>query len=135
MEIPDLDSITANDLDDSAIKSIRENITLNQVQDKVLCTQENAISLLYNAAHSGKKYSVIDLDPYGSAVPFIDGAVQAVQDNGLLCITCTDMAVLAGSQSDACWSKYGGMSLPNSPFCHELALRILLQTIQTSANR
>ena len=27
------------------------------------------------------------------------------------------------------------MSLPNSPFCHELGLRILLHTMQAAANR
>jgi tRNA G26 N,N-dimethylase Trm1 len=54
---------------------------------------------------------------------------------GLLCVTCTDMAVLAGSQSEACWAKYGGMSLPQSQYCHELALRILLHSIQSSAAR
>jgi tRNA (guanine26-N2/guanine27-N2)-dimethyltransferase len=36
---------------------------------------------------------VIDLDPYGSAAPFVDGAVQAVKSGGLICVTCTDMAV------------------------------------------
>lgn len=44
----------------------------------------------------GGKYDVIDLDPYGSAAPFLDAAVQSVADGGLLCITCTDMAVLSG---------------------------------------
>jgi tRNA (guanine26-N2/guanine27-N2)-dimethyltransferase len=82
---------------------------------------------------SNTKYHVIDLDPYGSAVPFLDAAVQAVSEGGLLCVTCTDMAVLAGSQSEACWHKYGGSSLPGSAFCHELGLRILLQCLQMTA--
>ena len=41
---------------------------------------------------------MIDLDPYGSAAPFLDGAVQAVESGGLLCITCTDMAALGVSR-------------------------------------
>jgi tRNA (guanine26-N2/guanine27-N2)-dimethyltransferase len=41
---------------------------------------------------------VVDLDPYGSASPFIDAAIGSIADGGLLCVTCTDLAVLAGSQ-------------------------------------
>ena len=43
-----------------------------------------------------QQWDVIDLDPYGSAAPFLDGAVQAVAHGGLLNITCTDMAALGG---------------------------------------
>ena len=39
-----------------------------------------------------RPYDVIDLDPYGSAAPFLDAAVQAIADGGLLSVTCTDMA-------------------------------------------
>ena len=37
------------------------------------------------------QFDIVDLDPYGSASPFLDGAVQSVTDGGLLAITCTDM--------------------------------------------
>lgn len=78
---------------------------------------------------------MIDLDPFGSSSMFLDGAVQAVSNGGLLCITCTDMAVLAGGQSEICWSKYGGTGIRGIPFCHELGIRLLLQTVASSAAR
>ena len=31
---------------------------------------------------------VVDLDPYGTAAPFIDGAVQCVKDGGRLRTLC-----------------------------------------------
>ena len=34
-------------------------------------------------------YDVIDLDPYGSVIPFIDSALKAIKDNGIICATCT----------------------------------------------
>lgn len=49
----------------------------------------------------------LHLDPYGTASPFIDAAVQSINDGGLLCITCTDMAVLAGKFPETCYLKYG----------------------------
>ncbi len=85
------------------------------------------------------QYDVIDLDPYGSAAPFIDPAVQAVADGGLLCVTCTglnqqkcvpdcclDMPVLAGNYPETCFAKYGTLSLKNSYFS-EMALRCVLR--------
>jgi tRNA (guanine26-N2/guanine27-N2)-dimethyltransferase len=41
-----------------------------------------------------KYFDVVDLDPYGTAVPFLESAVQAIADGGMLAVTCTDMAVL-----------------------------------------
>lgn len=41
-----------------------------------------------------QQWDVIDLDPYGSAAPFLDAAVQAVTHGGMLNVTCTDMAAL-----------------------------------------
>ena len=51
---------------------------------------------MYSHRTDRTRFDVIDLDPYGTAAPFLDSAVQAVKDGGLLCVTCTDMGVLAG---------------------------------------
>jgi hypothetical protein len=60
-------------------------------------------TLLYAHREEPDRVDVIDLDPYGTAAPFIDSAVQAVSDGGLLCVTCTDLAVLAGSNYPEKW--------------------------------
>ena len=39
-------------------------------------------ALLYSHRSDQQRVEVIDLDPYGTAAPFIDGAVQAVADGG-----------------------------------------------------
>lgn len=75
-------------------------------------------------------FDIIDLDPYGSAAPFIETAIQAISDGGtpfnsislgLLCVTCTDLAVLAGSYPETCYSKYGSIPLKGD-VCHESVL-------------
>lgn len=60
-------------------------------------------TLIYSHRAEGDRVDVIDLDPYGTAAPFIDSAIQAVQDAGLLCVTCTDLAVLAGGNYPEKW--------------------------------
>ncbi|KAJ3043061.1 tRNA methyltransferase 1 [Rhizophlyctis rosea] len=134
-ELDHVGNIVANDLLPTAVDAIERNAKDNGVEDRVTPTVGDASFAMYQALSSNKRYDVIDLDPYGSAAPFLDGAVQAVSEGGLLCITCTDLAVLAGSQPEACWAKYGGMPIPNAPYCHELALRILLHTLSTTAAR
>lgn len=42
--------------------------------------------LMYQNRAIGSRFDVIDLDPYGSAAPFLDAAVQAVSDGGLLAV-------------------------------------------------
>ena len=75
---------------------------------------------MYKHRHPpSSRFDAIDLDPYGSASTFLDSAVQAVSDGGILLITCTDMGVLCGNHSEACFGKYGSMSL-KAKFCHEM---------------
>lgn len=133
-EITNISRIVANDISPEAFETISENIKSAGVEGIVEARRANAIATLYESL-VGQRYDVIDIDPYGSAAPFIDAAVQAVSNGGLLLITCTDMAVLAGPHRAACWSKYGGITVPNMPYHQEMALRLVLNTIQTSALR
>lgn len=68
---------------------------------------------------SKTKFDVVDLDPYGCPTNLLDSAVCCLADNGLLLVTCTDMAVLAGNTPESCYAKYGSVSL-RSPACHEM---------------
>lgn len=45
--------------------------------------------------------------------------VRASPPPGLLCVTCTDMGVMAGNSAETCYSKYGAVSLKGK-FCHEM---------------
>ena len=76
----------------------------------------------------------VDLDPYGSASPFLDAALECIGEGGLLAVTCTDMAVLAGNHVDSCRVKYGSLPVKGKHF-GEQALRILLACIETAAAR
>ena len=51
----------------------------------------------------------------------------------MLCITCTDTAVLCGNAGETCFAKYGSLSL-RAKFCHEMALRVLLHCVESHAN-
>uniref|UniRef100_A0A8C1Q7H9 tRNA (guanine(26)-N(2))-dimethyltransferase n=1 Tax=Cyprinus carpio TaxID=7962 RepID=A0A8C1Q7H9_CYPCA len=135
LEVPGLKSITANDYSAKAAALIARNAQHNNVSHILQASQRDARSepKLHCLARGKKeRYDVIDLDPYGSPSPFLDAAVQAVSEGGLLCITCTDMAVMAGNSGETCYSKYGSMSI-KSKYCHEMALRIILHSLDQRA--
>lgn len=57
---------------------------------------------MYTSTSYDKRFTAIDLDPYGGPNKFLDGAIQSIQEGGLLMVTATDMAVLAGNTPEAC---------------------------------
>ncbi|KAJ8714377.1 hypothetical protein PYW07_002602 [Mythimna separata] len=133
-EVPNITKIVANDLSPKAVDTIKENIVHNEVKDLIETSQDDACMLMYKHKQYWKRFVAIDLDPYGCPSVFLDAAVQSVQEGGLLLVTATDMAVLAGNTPETCYSKYGAISL-KTKCCHEMALRILLQCIESHANR
>lgn len=131
-EVESVRQIVANDISAKAVESIRRNVLHNGVENLVTPHHEDATLLMYQ--HRRDRFDVVDLDPYGCPSVYLDGAVQCVSDNGILLITATDMAVLAGNVPETCYYKYGAISI-KSKSCHEIALRILLQCIASYAGR
>jgi tRNA (guanine26-N2/guanine27-N2)-dimethyltransferase len=72
------------------------------------------------------------VDPFGSPVPYVDSAIRAIRNKGLLAATATDLAPLCGVHAKACVRKYGGKPL-RTEYCHELAIRLLAGCTATLA--
>jgi tRNA (guanine26-N2/guanine27-N2)-dimethyltransferase len=146
-EIPFATLVTANDLLQTATETIQLNVQHNKLEGKVSANTGNALTYMYKFVgddckdvkgqpRPSEKYDVIDLDPYGTAAPFLDAAVQAVRDDGgLLCVTCTDAGVWASNgYPEKSYSLYGGTPI-KGVMSHEGGLRLILHAIATSAAR
>ena len=135
-EIPGVRHVTINDLDEKAVKQALDNCHQNNVDDsRVSIHHGDAILYMHQKKVDPlEHFDVIDLDPYGTASPFLDSAVQCVADGGLLCVTCTDMPTLAGNYPEVCFAKYGCIPL-KAKYVHEMSLRILLHAIDAAANK
>ncbi|KAF2998137.1 RNA methyltransferase tRNA(m5U54)methyltransferase [Curvularia kusanoi] len=133
-EIPFATSITSNDMSKNAVESIKLNIKHNNLEGTIKPNTGNAIAYMYSYCDKSG-YDVIDLDPYGTAAPFIDSAIQAINDDGLLCVTCTDSAIFAShGYLEKTYSQYGGLPFKGEA-CHEGGLRLVLHAIASSAAR
>ncbi|KAG7195441.1 RNA methyltransferase tRNA(m5U54)methyltransferase [Scheffersomyces spartinae] len=136
-EIPQISQVVANDLLPAAVESINRNIEYNQVETKAKSNLGDAIQVM-NSPENKSKFHVVDLDPYGTASPFLDGAIQLIKDDGLLVVTCTDAGVLAGNGfPEKCFALYGGHNFGNNPMGtdanHEAGLRLILGLVARSA--
>ncbi|KAI9881839.1 MAG: RNA methyltransferase tRNA(m5U54)methyltransferase, partial [Watsoniomyces obsoletus] len=79
------------------------------------------------------RFDVVDLDPYGTAAPFLDAAIQCLSDGGLLCVTCTDAGVFASNgYPEKAYALYGGIP-SKAPWSHEAGLRLILNSIAMNA--
>ncbi|CAH8560059.1 unnamed protein product [Heterobilharzia americana] len=134
LEVPNVSCVTANDLSPDAVILIGKNAAHNNVSSVVHAVCNDAIDLMYTHRTCSERFNVVDIDPFGSASPFLDSAVQCLHNGGLLCVTSTDMAVLCGSTPGTSMSKYGGLAIKTGS-THEVALRILLNAMQSAASR
>jgi tRNA (guanine26-N2/guanine27-N2)-dimethyltransferase len=125
-EVPGIRHIVAGDINQKAVLLANINACLNNVLGKVEFFRADARFLLDTNSSFGQRFDVVDIDPFGSPVNFIDPAIKSLKkEGGLLCLTATDMQPLCGIHQDACLRKYGGRSL-RTEYCHEIAVRLVI---------
>jgi tRNA (guanine26-N2/guanine27-N2)-dimethyltransferase len=132
LEVEGAKNIVINDISSKAVQLTSYNVQLNKLQNHILVQQKDANLLLSSYASPRKRFDIIDIDPFGSPIPYIDSAIRAVRNSGLIALTATDLAPLCGVHSKACIRKYGGKPL-RTEYCHELAIRLLAGSLVTTA--
>lgn len=125
VEVDGVRKVFLNDINSEAAKLAQFNVERNKLMGSVLVANEDANLFLSRHAAPRKRFDYIDVDPFGSPVPYLDAALRSLRNGGLLALTATDMAPLCGVHSNACVRKYGGKPL-RTEYCHELAVRLLV---------
>ncbi len=117
-EVPGAD-VVANDISPEAVSYIDANIRLNSLSN---CRSS------YRNMHSlfaEESFDYVDLDPFGSPVPFMQSAIRGCRRKGILAVTATDTAPLAGAHAVKCRRRYQSEPV-RGYMCHEGGLRILM---------
>lgn len=136
LELPKnyINNITACDLSESAQNIFNKNLVKNN------CEKNKKISFICGDTKKAlintptkEAPEIIDIDPYGSVVPFLYPALSTIKNGGLLCLTCTDTRVLFGSDRHKCFYLYRS-ARGGSDFKEEMGLRVLLQVVNGVAN-
>jgi len=82
-EVPAITKIIINDFDPNAIAAVKKNLEHNTIDlSKVQLENKDANVLMREATSTNKLFDVIDLDPYGTAIDFLDAAIRALKQDG-----------------------------------------------------
>jgi tRNA (guanine26-N2/guanine27-N2)-dimethyltransferase len=114
------------DRSDEAVELTRRNVEENGVGDRATVEHEDA-----NVAMRRQRYDVVDVDPFGSPVPFADAAFSSA--DSLACFTATDTAPLCGAH-DSGVRRYSCVPL-NTTYHAEMGLRVLIGALARTAAR
>ena len=131
-ECPNVESVTASDVDPASIDYANRMIQLNHLTERISVIHANAVALLQN--HMEIRFDFVDLDPFGSPSPFFESALRCTAEDGILAATATDMAPLTGTRPAACFRKYG-IVVSRTEFEKEIALRVLAACLSLSSGR
>ncbi|AET31480.1 tRNA (guanine(26)-N(2))-dimethyltransferase [Pyrobaculum ferrireducens] len=112
--------LVLNDISKEATELIKKNLEINGVDAEVY--NEDANVLLHRLRDT---CDVVDIDPFGSPAPFMQAAFRALREEGLICATATDTAVLVGRYPRKCLRRYGSVAF-RTPFYIEVGLRNLI---------
>lgn len=117
--------VVINDWNPRAYELIKRNIEQNQLN--AMAQNKNANVLL-----SESHFDIVDVDPFGTPMPFLDSACRSVKK--MLCITATDTAPLCGAHRASGIRKYGATPL-KTEYHSEMGVRILLGAIARNLAR
>jgi tRNA (guanine26-N2/guanine27-N2)-dimethyltransferase len=119
--------VTCADVDPDAVELARENLARNGLDGDAV--ERDANALLHD---SETVFDVVDLDPFGTPIPFADAAFANARS--LVCVTATDTAPLCGAHQRSGIRTY--TTLPqNTEYHPEMGLRVLLSALIRTAAR
>ncbi len=127
------DLVIAVDSNPLAVDLMYKNVKLNKVENvvRVIFGEANAV-MHSRELRCGHYMDLVDVDPFGSPMPFIDAAIRATRRRGLVMATATDGGPLTGSRPQAALRKYGA-KIVRTPVSKEFAIRILMGAIMRIA--
>lgn len=119
-------------------KEIGLNVVLSEINKKsyeyILSNQKlnNTFFESYNEGFENIAdrylFDFIDVDPYGTIIPFVDKAITSIRNGGLIAVTATDLSSLSGSLPKKTFRRYGA-KIMNDRFRHEMGVRLLISYV------
>ncbi|XP_053710554.1 TRMT1-like protein isoform X2 [Synchiropus splendidus] len=138
--------VTITDISDSCMKMIKENCKLNHIrvegaacgpegdEDAVAVATVEVAKMDANVVMHLRPFDYIHLDPFGSAVNYLDAAFRNVRNLGIVSVTSTDTGSLYAKSPNVTLRHYG-CHIVRTEYYRELAARVVLASVARAANR
>ncbi|XP_040039520.2 tRNA (guanine(27)-N(2))-dimethyltransferase isoform X2 [Gasterosteus aculeatus] len=147
--------VTITDISDTCIKMIKENCELNHIRvdggprgsrgprgpDGVSGEAEGApiatvevVKMDANVTMHMWPFDYIHLDPFGTAVNYLDAAFRNVRNLGIISVTSTDTGSLYSKSPNVTLRHYG-CHIVRTEYYRELAARMVVATMARAAAR
>ncbi|MFB6092762.1 MAG: tRNA (guanine(26)-N(2))-dimethyltransferase [Haloquadratum sp.] len=117
--------VTCVDVDGDAVELARANLARNDLDGA-------AVERDVNAYLHESVFDVVDLDPFGTPIPFADAAFANARN--LVCVTATDTAPLCGAHQRSGIRTYSALP-QNTDYHPEMGLRVLVSALVRTAAR
>ncbi len=105
-------------------EAVVRNVSLNRLADRASVYMGDARAL--PTLLGGLEIDVVDIDPFGSPLPYLHSGLMVFGRRGLLVFTATDLMTLCEVVEGGVERIYGSAYSRND-VCHELAIRILVR--------
>uniref|UniRef100_H3AIV7 tRNA (guanine(27)-N(2))-dimethyltransferase n=1 Tax=Latimeria chalumnae TaxID=7897 RepID=H3AIV7_LATCH len=143
--------VTINDINDNCVKMIRENCQLNRIKVTPILKEEEEMeeepeeaedtlgtvkvtNMDANVILHLRAFDFIHLDPFGTAVNYLDAAFRNVRNHGIVSITSTDTSSLYSKAVNVAIRHYG-CNIVRTEYYKELAARVVITAVARAAAR
>lgn len=127
LETSCVEKVFANDISSKAVQLMEENFRLNDIPKKRYEIHRMEANFFLRKEW-GFGFDYVDLDPFGTPVPFIESVALSMKRGGILSLTATDTAPLSGTYPKTCIRRYMARPIRNE-FKHEVGIRILIKKV------
>ena len=111
---------------------LRDNLQSAIAAESCQITHQNAHRLFFDRYSYRDYYDLVDVDCFGSAVPYLSTMLWATKIGGLMYLTSTDGRTLTGHLLEHSLQAYGAIARSH-PAAHEQALRLIIGSAQQQA--
>ncbi|MEM8828882.1 MAG: tRNA (guanine-N1)-methyltransferase [Cyanobacteria bacterium P01_G01_bin.19] len=113
--------------------TIEQNLKSAINSDRLRLTYQDAHRVFFSCYDRRDYYDLVDVDCFGSAVPYLNTMLYAAKIGGLMYLTSTDGRTLTGHPPQKSVAVYGAIARSH-PARHEQALRLLIGATQQQAS-
>ena len=84
VEVPEVEQVYCNDINCVAIEAAKDAARLNSVTGRCHFSIDEVCKFLLKGDNEGSRYSIVDLDPFGTPARHVDCVLRSVLDGGLV---------------------------------------------------